>query len=46
MKLEEDLNFRIHNLIKVIVQIKTDLTAKCEGTHRHCDHLQQTNLKA
>ena len=46
MELEEGLNFRVHNLIKIIVQTKTNITAKCEGTHWHCDHLQQTELKA
>jgi len=31
MEVEEDLNFRIHNWIKIIVQIKTDITAKVKG---------------
>ena len=31
--------------MKIIIQIKTNITAKCEGTDWHCDHLQQTELK-
>jgi hypothetical protein len=46
MELEEDLNFWIHNLIKINVQIKKNITVKCEGMYWHCDHLQQTELKA